>query len=113
MDRSTYLNRKMVFLNFDAPCRTDKEFSQQVYKDHIKGNTPLSQLEFGMVTNVPIDYMHCACLGVCRKLLFMWRDGSRVYRLNSKFCNGKIISLAKYWPSEFNRKPRALSDLEN
>lgn len=68
-----------------------------------------------MISCFPIDYMHNTCLGVMRKLLFCWRDGNRRYRI----CGQKLIKfeenislIRQTWPSEFNRKPRTLKDLE-
>lgn len=69
-----------------------------------------------MVSGFPSDYMHSVCLGVMRKLLFLWRDGSRLFRLTGtklELLENKIKHISSLWPSEFNRKPRSLKDLEH
>lgn len=116
MVRGVYINRRMVFLNSSAPLRTDEEFIHQVYGNYHKEVSPLCNLGIGMVSSFPVDYMHSVCLGVMRKLLFLWRDGSRLYKLTGEKLE-KLESLFKnlstFWPVEFNRKPRSLKDLEH
>ncbi|KAG5862746.1 hypothetical protein JTB14_025938 [Gonioctena quinquepunctata] len=74
-----YLNHKMTFPNLRAHLRSDESFLLEEYGVvYRKGPTPLSELNIGMVSAFPNDYMHSICLGVCRKLLFLWRDGSRI-----------------------------------
>ncbi|KAG5881358.1 hypothetical protein JTB14_037100 [Gonioctena quinquepunctata] len=75
-----YLNHKMTFPNLRAHLRSMKVFIGGIWCSLHKGPTPLSELNIGMVSAFPNDYMHSICLGVCRKLLFLWRDGSRIYR---------------------------------
>lgn len=70
-------------------------------------------LKIGLISQFPADYMHSVCLGVVRKILFIWRDNSRRYGVKLQQINEKIKVLNIYWPKEFNRKPRSLSDLEN
>lgn len=114
-DRGVYCNRRMLFLKLDAPLRTNNDFQKTVDGVHHRGNTPLSALGVGMISNFPVDYMHSVCLGVMRKLLFIWRDGSRPYkfpRLNMNEIDADIKVIQDYWPSEFNRKPRSWEDLE-
>ncbi|CAH1099393.1 unnamed protein product [Psylliodes chrysocephalus] len=67
-----------------------------------------------MVSMFPIDYMHCICLGVVRKMLFIWKSGNRSVRLNEKYnlLEKKIKELGNCWPIEFNRKPRSLQYLD-
>lgn len=59
--------------------------------------------------------MHCACLGIMRKLLCTWTDGPRAF---AKLTNNSIqticeqlLSLRKQIHVEFNRKPRSHSEL--
>lgn len=114
--QGTYLERRMVYLESECERRTDASFNLKTNKEHHKGNTPLADLSVGLVSCFPIDYMHCVCLGIMRKLLFQWRDGSPLYRINA---NNKIIldqrinNIQGFWPCEFNRKPRSLRELEH
>lgn len=65
------LNTKITFPEFDAPLRADNDFQ---YFDaladdcHRKGETPLTKLNIGIVTQIPLDYMHLSCLGNARLL---------------------------------------------
>lgn len=113
--QGSYINRRMVFRDLDAAKRTDSDFLEQSDEEHHKGLSPLITTRVGLVTNFPVDVMHCVMLGTMRKLLFQWRDGSRLYRINKDdfaVIDTKIASLKKYWPVEFNRKPRSLAELE-
>lgn len=114
-DRGVCRNRRMCFLNMDAPLRTDDNFLNQTCEGHHRGDSPLRELNIGLVSQFPIDYMHCVCLGVMRKLLFIWRDGSRAYtfrKINIDKLNENISKMKSFWPIEFNRKPRSLQELE-
>lgn len=64
-----------------------------------------------MILQFPVDYMHCACLSVMRKLLFLWRNGSRLYRININEFEEYIMHIKRYWPQKFNRKPRSINQL--
>lgn len=110
-----YKNHKMLYTDLRASQRTDMSFLLKEDPNHHRGFTPLQNLGIGMVTQFPIDYMHSICLGVMRKLLFCWRDGSRLYRItknNLLKLNEHISLTGKFWPAEFNRKPRGLNELE-
>nr|XP_054921007.1 uncharacterized protein LOC129381839 [Dermacentor andersoni] len=68
-----------------------------------------------MVKDVPLDYMHLVCLGVMQKLLVLWVRGPKEVRLGSKVrseISERNIKLAKFIPSDFNRKPRSLVELD-
>jgi len=39
---------------------------------------------FKPVTNVPLDCMHLICLGIVRKLIYLWLEGDLEYRLQSR-----------------------------
>lgn len=114
--RGQYKDRRMLFLDLRAPKRTDEGVLCQVDDSHHNGNTPLSALlNIGLVSQFPVDYMHCVCLGVMRKLLFNWRDKGRQVGISKGMISdleAKIKDVQSYWPSDFNRKPRSLSELE-
>lgn len=113
--KGEYQAHRMLFLSSEAE-RCDEDFIMQSNKAHHRGITPLLGLNVGMVTSFPIDYMHSVCLGVMRKLLFEWRDGSNLFRLKKQQIESldiKIKAISSYWPREFNRKPRSLTELEH
>ena len=94
--------------------RTDHEFSQLLYLNtHQKGPSILSEIpNFGMISNVPRDYMHLICLGVTRKLLFLWIYGPEENRLTQNqilLISDRLETLFKYMPTDFARRPRSLT----
>lgn len=115
--QGVFINKRMVFLDSNAQLRTDLDFRNQEAGNYHKDVSPLCELnDVDMVLSFPVDYMHLVCLGVVRKLLFQWRDGSRLYRLSPEKKNlleEKLHLIKKFQPIEFNRKPRSLNDLEH
>lgn len=68
-----------------------------------------------MVTQIPVGYMHLVCLGVMKRLLQFWHKGRQDVRIPSRkfedLCK-LMISIKKYIPKEFCRKPRSLLDID-
>lgn len=64
-----YVNNKVVFNSTSCPKRTNQAFLEQSDADHHVGITPLCKLHINLVEKFPVDYMHCVCLGVVKKLL--------------------------------------------
>jgi hypothetical protein len=48
---------------------TDESFKNQTNSFHHDGISPLVDLKIGMISNIPLDYVHLICLGVVKKLL--------------------------------------------
>ncbi len=69
-----------------------------------------------MVSMFPLDYMHLCCLGVSRKLLYLWTRGhslaTRLSRQSINLISSKLMMLRAHTPVEFNRKPRSLTDID-
>lgn len=106
---------RVVFNEFSSPLRTDKDFNDQLDKLHHHGTSPLVPLNFGLVSCVVLDYMHLICLGVVKKLLKCWKSGPLPHREGRQtilIISEKLVRLNKYAASEFNRRPRSLSELE-
>ena len=107
--------RKIVFLGTNHCLRTDEEYIQMTDCDHHKGISPLSQLPMGMVTQVPVEYMHLVCIGVVKKLLKAWVTGNygkktKLSSRNLELTSKRLELLSHYCPRDFARKPRSLSD---
>ncbi|KAB0790106.1 hypothetical protein PPYR_15573 [Photinus pyralis] len=113
--RGKHFPGRMVLNDISAPIRTDVSFLQQSDTEHHTGTSPLTKLGMGLVTSFPIDYMHCVCLGVVRKLLCTWSEGPRsLTKLSNnsiKTISEHLLLLRRHIPTEFNRKPRSLSEL--
>lgn len=105
---------RVVYLNEDAPLRTDNDFHEPAVHEHITGHSPLLHY-LGMVSGIPLDYMHLFCLGVVRRLLHFLRSGPLLCRQPAgtwTTLSEKIVSLSSFVPDEFSRKPRSLTDME-
>lgn len=110
-----YIEKRICFPQTDAPLRSDNDFIRKIDDNYHKPNTTCSLLEvphFKPVTNVPLDYMHVICLGIMRRLIYLWLDGELHYRLPHKAVENisirLITQLKPSIPLEFARKPRKL-----
>ncbi|EFN73105.1 hypothetical protein EAG_00322, partial [Camponotus floridanus] len=66
---------------------------------------------FGMITNIPLDYMHLVCIGVVKKILNFWLSGPLNVRLPTRSLSSIsrfLIEMRSSIPIEFVRKPREL-----
>lgn len=106
----------MTFPEISASQRTDADFAFQRDEDHHTGVSPLLDLGVGMVSNFVLDYMHLVCLGVVRKLMFMWLKGPLKCRMQGRVereVSKALVALRNFIPREFNRKPRSLVELKS
>ena len=103
---------KMLLPNLLAPLRSDASFVERSDLCHHSGISPLTTLNFGMVSGFPLDYMHLVCLGVMRRLLYLWVHAPKC-KLSLGILSAVSARLATayaYIPREFSRKPRALTE---
>ena len=116
-----YVEGKVTFPLTNAPLRTDADFNNKINEEHHHGPTPLSGLQFGLVSGFAIDYMHLVCLGVVRRLVNFWlrgpihKDANRAGRLPASavaIASQRLVSLCDAVPREFARKPRTLNELD-
>lgn len=104
-------NGTVIFPEIDSPLRTDESFITMKQEEHHNGESILTQLKIGMVSNVTIDYMHLVCLGVMKRLLQLWTKGSKDHKLPKNsldVLNTNLLAIKKLVPSEFARQPRAV-----
>lgn len=75
----------MTYPNLHASLRTDDDFVRQKDEDHHLPNrqSPLLELNIGLVSKCPLDYMHLTCLGIVRRIVSLWMEGDLYYRLPS------------------------------
>lgn len=110
-------DKKVIFPDEDSPLRTDIAFDEMRYVDHCTGQSPLQALSVGMVSQFPLDYMHLVCLGVMRRLLWVWTHspfsaGLRLHPRDIQCINDKLSLFKDYIPREFSRKCRSLVELD-
>jgi hypothetical protein len=100
----------------DLILRTNESMRQQTQRNHHHGISPFTSVSsIDMAADFPIDYMHQACLGVMRRLLFSWKKGTRPNKLSAaqvQQITDNLVELRLSIPSAFARKPRGLGDLE-
>lgn len=116
-----YVNNRVVFLQNNAVERNNEDFINQKYEDYHTGTSPLTRLDIDMCLNIPLDYMHVVCIGVVKKLIKTWLSSRFRFRLsrNLKFSvsdinqiNEHLLLCQKYIPSEFQRKPGGLDEID-
>lgn len=81
---------------------------------HISSQSVFSDLKLGLVTQVPLDYLHLVCLGVARKLVRTWVKGKIPHKIRAsdvQRISQRFLSFRKHFPSCFQRKPRSLDEV--
>ena len=114
--RGLYMDHRMTFPETDATPRTDIAFNEMQYDDSHQGaETILTQLNIGVVTQFPHDYMHLICLGVVKKIIGLLMSGPLNVRVGNnviQMISDSIVNLKSYVPREFTRKGRPLAEIE-
>ena len=109
-----YENRVVYVTDSTEVPRTDFSFRQQHDADHHTGTSPLLEIPINLVTVFPYEYMHLICLGVVRKLIFLWIKGKvskfRLCGRDTDQLSERLQRIKPFVPSEFNCKPRPISE---
>lgn len=88
--KGVYTDGKMTFPEMTAAPRTDSQVDEMVDEGHHNGVSPLKELGIGLVSHFVLDYMHLVCLGIVRKLIYLWIKGPLKCRVSATLL--KIIS---------------------
>lgn len=119
MIHGDYVDKTVTFIGECPHKRTDEAFENHKYDlDYQSGTTCLVEIPFlGLVSNVPLDYMHLICLGIVRKLIQLWLSGpiNKRVRLSAHqvtVISDRLLALRNWIPKDFNRKPRPLKFLK-
>lgn len=102
------------FPEINSPLRTDQSFKDQLQEEHHLGESLLLELDFGMVSQIPLDYQHLVRLGVAKRYLLRLANGSKAHRLNNdqkESLNEALKAIKTCIPSEFARQPRQLDSV--
>lgn len=109
-----YVSGRMTYPDLTAELRTDSQFEEMIDEDHHTGVSPLKHLGVGLVTSFVLDYMHLVCLGVVRKLIYLWIKGPLKCRVSASvlsLISQQMASLRLNIPKTFSRKPRSLFEV--
>ncbi|XP_029676812.1 uncharacterized protein LOC115243756 [Formica exsecta] len=105
-----------IFNEIDVQIRTDESFLLQTQLGHHNGISPLTEINFPMVTKFILDPMHLVYLGVMRRMLFQMVQGNNYFcKLDARRINilsKRLESLHKYIPVDFSRKPQNLNKIK-
>jgi len=110
-----FVRNRVTFPETHCTLRSNDTFKHRIQPEHHTGNSILEKLPIGMVSQIPLDYMHLVCLGVVKRLIQFWLRGSKNVRLSAENINTVshyLIAIKPCIPSEFARKPRSLHDVD-
>lgn len=116
IEEGTFINNRISYLGISAVLRTDESFRNKIDENYHKGKNPLESFPINIISTVVMDYMHNVCLGVMKRMLSFWVKGKKPVRfLNNNIeleISNQLIEFKPFLPSEFNRLPRSLEELE-
>ena len=108
-------NQKSVsFGNLKCDKRTDTSFREKSQPEHHVGTSPFVSLNINIINVFVYDYMHLILLGIVRKLvnLYLREIPYKMSTTQKHLVENRIKIIAKYFPSDFNRKPRSFSEFD-
>jgi len=110
-----YIENRVTFPEINATLRSDESFKLKQQEEYHKMISNLEDLNIGMITQFPIDYMHLVLLGMMKKLLQFWIKGKYNVRMTPTqitLISTSLLSMSQYLPKEFARKPRGLNEID-
>lgn len=112
-DVGKFIKTRICFSDIPSRKRTDEEFILKSDEEYHLRTSILEQIpQLGLVTNIPLDYLHLVLLGNMKKLIILWCCDDLKVRL--PFSKIKKVSdfiekiIRPYCPYEFQRKPRGI-----
>ncbi|XP_050064613.1 uncharacterized protein LOC126553503 [Aphis gossypii] len=107
----------MSYSGINSELRTNESFRSKKDEDYHKGTSPLEMFpDLNITDAVLLEYMHCVCLGVMKRLLIFWKKGKKTtHFINDDIANeisSDLIRLKSFYPKEFSRLPRSLEELK-
>lgn len=120
MEEGDYLSGRISFPDGTAQLRTDESFVLRSNEEHHIGVSPLLDIYgFGLVSYIPLEYMHLCCLVIMKFFLLFMVKGTNVPNScgSTRLSKDQIINInhrmniAVQWLStDFSRVPRDLND---
>lgn len=111
----SFLNNRTCFPDVDCDLRTNIQFKNRVREEHHTGDSILEDINIGMVTQFPLDYLHLVCLGVVKKLIDLWLHGPLTVRLTKQKIqqiNHSLFIAEHSRPTEINRSVRKIDQFK-
>ncbi|KAM0727557.1 hypothetical protein ACS0PU_005806 [Formica fusca] len=108
-------NRMTYPSHEESPLRTDESICQQTHKEYHKGVSPLiTRLHLKPLTQFPLESFHLLYLGIMKRILSkLYCAKASKYKLPRDVVleiNNFSNFLKSFFPSDFARRPRRLSD---
>lgn len=109
----------MSFARLNFPLRTDNSFRQRQQSEHHKMTSPIERLPVDMICDFPTsDPLHLLELGVMKKCLIRWKEGSigfkHYWKVEDKIKLNQMLSMTNNGiPTEIHRSVRSLDCLSN
>lgn len=105
----------VTFPDIDAIKRTNDSFRTQMQPEHHHYPSPFMELDIDMIAQFPFEYLHTVCLGVGKKILYIWLKGvsrfNKLGKLNPSDIakiSDRLAAVSATQPSEFQRRCRSL-----
>uniref|UniRef100_A0A1Y1MKV3 DUF4218 domain-containing protein n=1 Tax=Photinus pyralis TaxID=7054 RepID=A0A1Y1MKV3_PHOPY len=109
-----FIQNRVVFPEIKSQLRTDSSFRNKNHPEHHVRDSYLEKLGVGMVSRVPLDYMHLVCLGVMKRLLQFWIKGRINLRLKEvDLISATFVNMKRSITKEFVRVPRSLLEIDH
>lgn len=113
-----YISHRITYQELSCDLRTNTSFRLQANEEHhLEHKSELLRLPIDIVKQIPLDYQHLVCLGVVRKLIYLWLKGKvKRYKLSANtthLLSKRLIALKPFVSCEFVRKPRSLLHVNN
>ena len=104
-------HNSVVMPRTDCEARTDETFLLKSHPEHHKGVSPLEEIGFPMVSCFIIDYMHCCCIGVMKRILLRLQSSHKNHTKKVHFGSQQKLAFNAYLdkirekiPSDFSRR---------
>ena len=112
--KGDYRFHAVSYENVQAPRRTDDSFRMKRQSEHHIGTSPFISLEVDMINDFVIDYMHLVLLGIVRRIIstFFSKAPYKLSSAQKSLLEERLINVKKFFPCDFNRKPRSFVELD-
>jgi hypothetical protein len=110
---TSQVNKRRVFVNHMGVPRTNDEFRSKSDSDFHHNPSEFERIpEVHMIKQFTIDYLHCALLGIMRRLLKKWFGEKGLYSASRKLrISEKIAKFFQVQPCDFQRHLRSLDKM--